>query len=785
MADKAYRNLESEANWAHRFCRLFAFTFFVLLLFGGIMAAEGQGSQKASPALLAKVQKAGSVRVIVRLNTSFQPEGQLPGPTAVAGQKARIASTQARLQQEFSKHNVRGIKKFKHIPYTAMAVDSNALDALIANPLVVSIEEDKLVPAILTESVPLIKADQAWGLGYTGSGWTVAVLDSGVDKTHSFFPAGKVVAEACFSTTDAGQHAETVCPDGNESQTGAGAGIQCGGANGTEIDGCKHGTHVAGIAAGKSASINGVAKEANIIAIQVFSKITDAASCSSYGLTSPCALSFTSDQNLALEHVYSLKNTYNIAAVNISIGGGQYFTACDTSESSTKAVIDNLRSAEIATVISSGNEGYKNSVSSPACVSSAVSVGATTKADAEADYSNYHPVMLSLFAPGSAINSSVPGGGWDSWDGTSMAAPHVAGAWAIIKQKWPTASVANVLKGLQDTGVAVTLKAGDMAGGSIKRINVLAALNVNLALNMPTGLSGSSVSTSGIDLSWTDNSTGETGFKVDRKTGASGTYSQVATVGAGTVTYSDTGLSEGKTYYYRVSAYNAEGDSPDSNEASAVTMLGAPSGLIASAVSYTQINLSWTDNSGAESEFIISRAGVSGGPYTEIATVSANSTSYSDTGLTFGTTYYYRVQAVNDETASVYSNEASATALIIAPLGGDGGGGCFIATAAFGTPWEKHVRILRSFRDRCLLTTSAGRTFVKFYYEFSPPVAARISQNEGLRFLTRCTLMPLVGLAYGMVNYGATTVFLFALSLIFMTSVFIRLVRRKISAAKR
>lgn len=111
MADKAYRNLESEANWAHRFCRLFAFTFFVLLLFGGIMAAEGQGSQKASPALLAKVQKAGSVRVIVRLNTSFQPEGQLPGPTAVAGQKARIASTQARLQQEFSKHNVRGIKK--------------------------------------------------------------------------------------------------------------------------------------------------------------------------------------------------------------------------------------------------------------------------------------------------------------------------------------------------------------------------------------------------------------------------------------------------------------------------------------------------------------------------------------------------------------------------------------------------------------------------------------------------------------------------------------------------
>lgn len=749
------------------------------------MVAEGQGSQKASPALLAKVQKAGSVRVIIRLDTSFQPEGQLSGSTAVAGQKARIASVQTRLQQEVSEHNVRGIKRFKHIPYSAMAVDPDALDALIAHPLVLSIEEDKLIPATLTESVPLIKADQAWGLGYTGSGWTVAILDSGVDKTHSFFPVGKVVAEACFSTTDAGQNATTVCPNSQSSQTGAGAGIQCGGANGTDINGCQHGTHVAGIAAGKSATINGVAKEANIIAIQVFSKITDAASCSSYGLTSPCALTFTSDQNLALEHVYSLRNTYKIAAVNMSIGGGQYFSACDTSESSTKAVIDNLRSAGIATVISSGNEGYKNSVGSPACVSSAVSVGATTKADAEADYSNYHPVILSLFAPGSSINSSVPGGGWDSWDGTSMAAPHVAGAWAIIKQKWPTASVANVLKGLQDTGVAVTLKAGDMAGGSIKRINVLAALNVNLALNMPTGLSGSSVSTSGIDLSWTDNSTNETGFKVDRKTGASGAYSQVATVGAGTVTYSDTGLSEGKTYYYRVSAYNAEGDSPESDEVYAVTILGAPGGLTASAVSYTQINLSWTDNSGAESSFIISRAAVTGGPYTEIGTVGAGVTTYSDTGLTFGTTYYYRVQAVNDETASAYSNEASATCAIIAPLGGSGGGACFIATAAFGTPWEKHVRILRSFRDRCLLTTSAGRTFVKLYYEFSPPVAARISQNEGLRFLTRCTLMPLVGLAYGMVNYGATTVFLLTLSVILIAGAFIRFVRRKMSAVKR
>ncbi len=149
---------------------------------------------------------------------------------------------------------------------------------------------------------------------------------------------------------------------------------------------------------------------------------------------------------------------YNIAAVNMSLGGGKYTSSCDTD--SRKAAIDNLRSAGIATVISSGNDYYTNGIGAPACISTAVSVGATTKSDVEASYSNYHPTMLSLFAPGSSIYSSVPGGGWETWNGTSMAAPHVTGAWAILKQKSPSASVTDILNNLQTTGAAVTLKAG-------------------------------------------------------------------------------------------------------------------------------------------------------------------------------------------------------------------------------------------------------------------------------------------------------------------------------------
>ena len=87
----------------------------------------------------------------------------------------------------------------------------------------------------------------------------------------------------------------------------------------------------------------------------------------------------------------------------------------------------------------------------------------------------------------------------------------------------------------------------------------------------PSGLSATAASSSRIDLSWTDNSGGETGYKIERKTGAGGTYSQVGTVGANVTSYSNTGLSASTTYYYHVMAYNVTGDSAQSNEANATT----------------------------------------------------------------------------------------------------------------------------------------------------------------------------------------------------------------------
>jgi fibronectin type 3 domain-containing protein len=138
------------------------------------------------------------------------------------------------------------------------------------------------------------------------------------------------------------------------------------------------------------------------------------------------------------------------------------------------------------------------------------------------------------------------------------------------------------------------------------------------------------------------------------------------TVGANVTTYSDTGRTASTTYYYRVTAHNSGGESAPSNTASATTYgpPAAPANLTATAVSSTQINLAWTDNSSDEDGFKIYR-GTDGVNFAYYATVGANVTTRSNTNLTSSTTYYYRVLAYNSGGASGYSNIASATTLSV------------------------------------------------------------------------------------------------------------------------
>ncbi len=334
----------------------------------------------------------------------------------------------------------------------------------MASPHVLDIHED--VPEFPTtiDGVTLVGAPALWNLfapdpGFDGSGVTVAVLDTGVDKTHPFLN-GAVVSEACYSTNST--NVQSLCPGGVTHTTAPGSALPYAGA--CPSGKCDHGTHVAGIIAGRQgvpgAPVGGVAPGANLISIQVFSLFTSTADC---GPGAPCVGAFTSDIIKGLERVYALHSTYTISSVNMSLGGSLFSSNCDTDP--RKPIIDSLKAAGIATVISSGNNGACGYLTAPACISSAVSVGATDGADAVAGYSN-SASFLSVLAPGGVItdqiNSSIPGGLYGLKYGTSMAAPHVSGAWALLKQAKPGSTVDQVLSTFasaspsQQVGVAVT-----------------------------------------------------------------------------------------------------------------------------------------------------------------------------------------------------------------------------------------------------------------------------------------------------------------------------------------
>jgi len=178
----------------------------------------------------------------------------------------------------------------------------------------------------------------------------------------------------------------------------------------------------------------------------------------------------------------------------------------------------------------------------------------------------------------------------------------------------------------------------------------------------PSHLVAVCVSKSQVNLFWIDESHDEDKFIIEREIGPSDSYAEVARTNAGIESYSDTGLVSETLYYYRIRAYSYYGGySGPSNEVPVMTFLNEPTGLTSTAISAVQIDISWTDNSNQEEECRIERKEGLGGTYVQVDTVNAGITSYSDIGLTGGTTYYYRVKAYCPNAGSAYSNETNAT----------------------------------------------------------------------------------------------------------------------------
>jgi subtilisin family serine protease len=392
-----------------------------------------------------RADREGHVRVLVELRSPGAParEGRLPDVAAVAAQRTAVGAVRARVLAKLPPTGHRVIRRYDIVPFVALEVTPEALSILERSSTdVARVLEDAILIPVLAESVPMIQADQIWASGYDGTGTMVAILDTGVDRAHAFL-GGRVTEEACFSSTVSGTSV-SVCPNGTDEQSGPGSAAPC------ALETCLHGTHVAGIAAGNGAlagqPFSGVAKNAEVMAVQVFSQIVDPVSC---GGIVPCLGAFSSDIIAGLDRVYTLAPLHNLVAVNMSFGGGAYSASCD--DQPYKIAIDNLRAIGIASVTASGNDGSSSSLTSPGCISSAVSVGSVDKNDTVSWFSNIAS-FLSLLAPGGSITSSVPGGGFQALSGTSMATPHVTGSWALMRQALPGGGVSTILDALRQTG---------------------------------------------------------------------------------------------------------------------------------------------------------------------------------------------------------------------------------------------------------------------------------------------------------------------------------------------
>ena len=348
-------------------------------------------------------------------------------------------------------------QQWQYVSGFAGELSQAGLARLSGHPDVLRIGLDRKVHHYTAESVPLIRADEAHGLGFTGRGVTVAVLDTGIDNQHPDL-RGAIVDEQCFCAS--------CCPNGTSRQSGAGS------AN----DDNGHGTNVSGIiaSAGRVAPV-GVAPDAGLVVIRVL------------GPSGGSVSSIVS----ALEYVLARPQ---IKVVNMSLGGGgPYSTVCDSVVAGTTAfgtVLARLRAQGTLSVVAAGNEGFSTGVSSPACTNAALAVGAvydqnvggiawvtcpdpTTAPDQVTCFSNSSP-LVELLAPGALTTSSGPGGGTLTEGGTSQATPHVAGAAAVLLQARPSLTPSEIIAVLSQTGVPITDRKNGLA---VPRINLRSALD--------------------------------------------------------------------------------------------------------------------------------------------------------------------------------------------------------------------------------------------------------------------------------------------------------------------
>jgi subtilisin family serine protease len=541
-------------------------------------AASGTGPAEApvSEEVTAAIAEQGHALVVANL-------------AAPADSPAAVGATAQSVIDGLPEGSFEGQATAQDLPFVSLKVDAAGLDALKASPEVTSVVLDHVNTPSLMVTVPAVGGDVARDEGYDGAGTAVAIVDTGVQYYHPFladdFGNSRVVSEVCFSGA-AGAFPSNVfslCPGFNYTESGLGSSFPCNGLTGTLFPSpCGHGTHVAGIAAGRAITNDGVANprygvasKASILSANVFSLICDGSITPTGGCTTGFVFgALDSDIARALNWVDTQRATYNVASVNVSVGGSTHYSSACDGNTSVAGPITNLRNHGVATVVASGNESSKTGISSPACVSTAISVGSWDPVTNSVSSFSNSAAILTLLAPGArngaGIRSSVPSStppysGYAGFAGTSMAAPHVAGAIAALHQLHPAFSVSQLLSLLTSTGTGVT-----DPGNSITKPRIqldLALASAATVPGAPTAVTGAAVD-SQATVSWVPPLSG--GSPITSYTASVSPGGQTCTWTTGPLGCTITGLTNNVPYTFSVHATNTIGDGPESASSSSV-----------------------------------------------------------------------------------------------------------------------------------------------------------------------------------------------------------------------
>jgi len=365
----------------------------------------------------------------------------------LAFRRSRYHSIKQSAKAGFSLDEIEELRDYDHLPMSFYRIKSRAtLDRLLADSQIQAVYEDRPIYPHLAYSLPFIGQPAVAGAGMSGAGATVAVLDTGINYTLSDFGS-------CTSP-------------GVPSGCKVVASVDATGNNVTlNTDPKGHGTNVAGIVAG-------VAPGAMIAAVNVFNNGSSSSNWVIAGI------------NWAIAN----KGNYNIGALNMSLGDGTNNTSPCSSKSANPFVtpINNLRSAGIIPVSSSGNNAYTAGIANPACTPGVVSVGAVydtnwggpytwssgcTDTSSAADkipcFSN-SASFLTILAPGAFITAAGI-----QMAGTSQASPHVAGAVAVLRAAYPADSLDQTVNRMTSSGISIT----DSRNSVTKpRLNLTAAI---------------------------------------------------------------------------------------------------------------------------------------------------------------------------------------------------------------------------------------------------------------------------------------------------------------------